>query len=252
MQDISQLAPVLERIAVALERLANDGKPVAPNLTRPMEEYAGFDWASIGADIVKTDNDGPTHIQHNGMLYTRRSPVNKYDPAIWYSAPAGKDAEGNTEYVRLVTFKHFGDADPLPSKVTGEIKTPAPPPAPVSRQAQPRATNGTRPYAPNVLKGKLAGWAQARKGQPCSDGHRSLLAGMLEKVVGGKLPRYEMSEWLFGAESTATIPGEMVLAALKDWLEIKDWNSAASETAIAEAKAAHQAAVAHIKATQKA
>jgi len=256
MQDLSQLVPLLERIAVALERLANDGKPVAPNLTRPMEEYAGFDWASIGAEIVKADGDGPTHVQHNGTLYTRRSPTNKYDPAIWYSAPAGKDEEGNTAYVRLITFKHFGDADPLPSKVTGEIKAPTQPPAPVSRPAQPQplpqATNGARPYTPNILKGKLAEWAEKRKGQACGTSHRTLLASMMERAAGGKLPRHEMSEWLFDSSSTADIAGEMVLAALKDWLEIKDWNSAPSETAIAEAKAAHQAALAHIKATQKA
>jgi hypothetical protein len=247
-----QIIPLLERIAVALERLANDGKPAAPNLTRPMEEYGAFDWASIGAEIVRRDDDGPTHIQHNGVLYTRRSPTNKYDPAIWYSAPAGKDAEGNTEYVRLITFKHFGDADPLPSKVTGEIKQPAPatqpPPAPAPRQP----TNGARPYPANMLKAKLADWATKRKGQLCTAQHRSMLAGMLEKAVGGKLPRYELSQWLFGSESTSTISCEMVLAALKDWLEIRDWKSEPSADAITEAQAAYAAALVQIRATQKA
>lgn len=237
-----RLIPILERIAVALERLSNDGKPVAPNLNRPMEEYAGFDWSSIGAEVAKRDDDGPTHIQHNDTLYTRRSPVNKYDPAIWYSAPAGKDDEGNTAYVRLITFKHFGDADPLPAKVKGESKQPAPQPA----------ANGTRPYPANALRAKLADWATKRKDQTCTAQHRTMLAGMLEKAVDGKLQRYEMSQWLFGSESTSDIPCDMVLAALKDWLEIKDWNSEPSPNAITEAQVAHAAALAHIKASQKA
>lgn len=267
-----RIIPLLERIAVSLERLANDGKPAAPNLTRPMEEYAGFDWSAIGAEIVKRDDDGPTHIQHNGVLYTRRSPVNKFDPAIWYSAPAGKDDEGNTAYVRLITFKSLGDADPLPSKLTGEIKQPVereswgkekskvtpPPPAPPSpppaapNAFAPRPANGTRPYPANVLKSKLAGWASKRKGQTCTDQHRKMLAATLDTSVGGKLQRYELSQWLFGSESTSAIPCEMVLAALKDWLEIKDWESAPSEAAITEAQVAHAAALVAIKATQKA
>jgi hypothetical protein len=257
MNELTSLAPLLERIAVALERLANDGKPVAPNLTKSMESFWGFDWASIGAEIIREDHDGPTHVQHNGLLYTRRSPTNKYGSAIWYSAPAGKDADGNVEYVRLITFKDFSDADPLPRKLEKPAAKPAsagsPQQAPVPpRTAPPSPVVPERPYPAEILKAKLASWAQARKGQPCSEQHRTLLAGMLERAAGGKLPRHEMSEWLFGAASTAEIPCEMVLAALKDWLEIKDWNSAPSQTAITEAHAAHAAAIVVIKATQKA
>lgn len=256
--DETRLFSLLERIAVSLERLANDGKPAAPNLTRPMDEFWNFDWAAIGAEIVKDDSDGPTHIQHNGALYTRRSPTNKYDPAIWYSAPAGKDAEGNTEYVRLITFKTFGDADPLPNKLASTAKIngaapqsrpPAPAPAP-QPPAPPKPT--TRPYSPDVLKAKLTEWAKARQGQPCTPQHRAMLASQLEAVVGGKLPRHELSEWLFASPSTADIPCELVLAALKDWLLITGWDSQPSETALAEVRAAHKAAVEHIKLTQKA
>ena len=264
--DETRLFSLLERIAVSLERLSNDGKPAAPNLVRPMDEFWNFDWAAIGAEIVKDDADGPTHVQHNGALYTRRSPVNKYEPAIWYSAPAGKDAEGNVEYVRLITFKTFGDADPLPGKVANNgHKATAAQQAQTTRQPAPQAQQlatppppppaqkaATRPYSPNILKAKLAEWANARADQPCTPQHRTLLAGKLETAVGGKLPRYEMSNWLFGSSSTADIPCDMVLAALKDWLEIKNWESKPSEIAIAEVKAAHAAAVAHIKTTQKA
>lgn len=264
--ELEKIATLLERIAVALERLANDGKPPALNLVRPMDEFWNFDWSAIGAEIVKDDDDGPTHVQHNGALYTRRSPVNKYEPAIWYSAPAGKDADGNVEYVRLITFKTFGDADPLPGKVANNgHKAPAPQQTQAPRQpaaqtqrpaAPPPAPAGvqpaSRPYSPDVLKVKLAEWAKTRAGQACTAQHRTLLAGQLEGAVGGKLPRYEMSTWLFGSSSTADIPCEIVLAALKDWLEISGWESKPSDIAIAEVKAAHAFCVAEIKATQKA
>lgn len=107
----------LTRIADALERLASGGKPSAPNHVRPIEAYAGFDFAEIGAEIVHSDKDGPTHLAWGGLIFTRRSPTNKFEPVIWYSAPAGKDENGEVMYVRLITFKQIKDAEELPPKV---------------------------------------------------------------------------------------------------------------------------------------
>lgn len=117
-----QVLHVLARIADALEKLANNGKPVAPNYVRPISEYKTFDWASINAEVIRSDNDGPTHVSWNNLLFTRRSPVNKYEPAIFYSSPAGKDDAGETLYLRLIMFKTIKDADELPGKVSNLVK----------------------------------------------------------------------------------------------------------------------------------
>lgn len=112
----------LTRIADALERIASAGKPTAPDYIRPLAEYAGFDWPSINASVVQQDADGPTHVEWGGMLFTRRSPQNKFDPAIWYSRSIGRNEEGGAEYLRLITFREFKEADALPGKVAQQIK----------------------------------------------------------------------------------------------------------------------------------
>lgn len=144
----------LERIADALERLATGSKPTAPDIVRPIEQYVNFDWASIDAEVVKLDDDGPTHVSHKGRLFTRRSPSNKFDPAIWYSTPAGKDDDGNTLYLRLITFKSIHDAEALPRKLAGEVK------------AAPANGNGAASQPLPVAAPVPAGFAEiaARKG----------------------------------------------------------------------------------------
>jgi len=115
-ENLSTLISQLTRIADALEVLARPGKDYSPDYIKPIEEYTGFDWVSINANVVKADRDGPTHVQWNGHIYTRRSPSNKFDPAIWYSRATGKSEEGETSYARLITFREIKDSDPLPEK----------------------------------------------------------------------------------------------------------------------------------------
>lgn len=106
----------LIRISDALEAIARAGEPAEPNLVKPLDEFSSFDWSSIGASAVHQDQDGPTHLEWGGYVWTRRSPSNKYDPAIWYSRAAGRDAEGNVRYLRLITFRKVGEAEPVPEK----------------------------------------------------------------------------------------------------------------------------------------
>jgi hypothetical protein len=115
-QTAKSILQQLERIAQALDTLARVDTQTAPNYIKPLDAYRGFDWAGIGASVVGQDVDGPTHLEWGGALWTRRSPSNKYDPAIWFSRPAGRDEEGNIKYLRLITFKPVKDAEPLPEK----------------------------------------------------------------------------------------------------------------------------------------
>lgn len=122
----AMITAMLERIAEALEGLARAGQSEEPNLIKPLESYGGFDWCSIGASIVGQDKDGPTHLEYNGFVWTRRSPQNKYSPAIWYSRSSGKDAEGNAKYLRLITFRTLTEAESVPEKTAKVIHTRAP------------------------------------------------------------------------------------------------------------------------------
>jgi hypothetical protein len=78
--------------------------------------YDGFDWSSIGAGVLKEDEDGVSSVEWNGQVFTRRSPNNRFDAAIWFSRCVGKDSDGNNRYVRLISFKVASDAEPIAAK----------------------------------------------------------------------------------------------------------------------------------------
>jgi len=121
-----ELLQNIKRMADALEKLVATKDPIAPNYVKPLEDYANFDWASIEATVLREDQSGPTHLEYAGAIWTRRSPSNKYGEAIWYSRANGKDEDGNTKYLRLITFRPIGEADPVPEKVLTKVgKKPA-------------------------------------------------------------------------------------------------------------------------------
>ncbi|MCI0661469.1 MAG: single-stranded DNA-binding protein, partial [Acidobacteria bacterium] len=104
-----------------LRQIAISSNP-APNYQRPLSEYAGFDWASIGATILNRDDDGVTAVEWNGQVFTRRSPNNKFAEAVWFSRCVGKDAEGNNKYARLISFKAVSEAEPIAAKAKKAIR----------------------------------------------------------------------------------------------------------------------------------
>src|SRR5687767_15974019 len=108
---LQMIASSLEGIDASLRQIAISSNP-APNYHRPLTEYPEFDWTSIGAAILKEDQEGVTAVEWNGQVFTRRSANNKFDAAVWFSRCTGKDAEGNNRYARLMTFKAVGDAEP--------------------------------------------------------------------------------------------------------------------------------------------
>ena len=96
----------LNRIATALEILVADQVP-APNYKRTLAQFKTFDWTTINAQVVNADSWGPTQVEWNGRIFTRRnSNDKKKGRAIWFSAVvSGTVAEGNCKWGRLITFK---------------------------------------------------------------------------------------------------------------------------------------------------
>ena len=124
------LLAFLNLIAFSLEKIANQGQPIEPNFVRPLVDFATFDWSSIGAEVISTDEYGPTHVNFDGTIWTRRSPANKYEPVIFFSRAIGKDDAGNTRYLRLITFREIKEAEPVSNRIAGKTH----PPAPASQQ----------------------------------------------------------------------------------------------------------------------
>src|SRR5262245_35332531 len=89
---LQMIAESLQGVELHLREMSISSNP-APNYRRPLSDYQDFDWASIGAIVLKEDRDGATEVEWNGQVFTRRSPQNSYDAAIWYSRSVGKDSD---------------------------------------------------------------------------------------------------------------------------------------------------------------
>lgn len=88
-----------------------------PNYRHPLNAYFSFDWSSIGATVMKEDDQGSTEVLWNNYLWTRRYGDGKFGRAIWFSRGDGRDDEGNPKYARLITFKDTADAEPISTSI---------------------------------------------------------------------------------------------------------------------------------------
>jgi hypothetical protein len=117
---LQMIAESLQGVELHLREMSISSNP-APNYRRPLSDYQDFDWASIGAIVLKEDSDGATEVEWNGQVFTRRSPQNSYDAAIWYSRSVGKDSDGKNKYLRLITFKAPSESGPIAVKAKKAI-----------------------------------------------------------------------------------------------------------------------------------
>jgi len=118
---LRMIAASLEGIESHLRQIAVSSNP-APNYQRHLSEYPTFDWPSIGATVLNRDGDGATAVQWNGQVFTRRSPNNKFDAAVWFSRHLRQDSDDNKRYARLITFRALNDAEPIAAKAKKAIQ----------------------------------------------------------------------------------------------------------------------------------
>ena len=118
---LRMIAASLQGVESHLRQMAASSNP-APNYQRPLSEYPIFDWPSIGATVLNRDEDGVTAVEWNGQVFTRRSPNNKFDAAVWFSRHLGQDADGNKRYARLIVFRALSDAEPIATKAKKGIR----------------------------------------------------------------------------------------------------------------------------------
>ena len=118
---LRMIAASLQGVESHLRQMAVSSNP-APNYQRSLSEYPIFDWPSIGATVLNRDEDGVTAVEWNGQVFTRRSPNNKFDAAVWFSRHLGQDADGNKRYARLIVFRALSDAEPIATKAKKAIR----------------------------------------------------------------------------------------------------------------------------------
>lgn len=151
LQEILAEMKGLRAQVTALQRRLMDD---APNYQRPLAAFGAFDWSSIGAAVTETDGSGPSRLEYGGHIFTRRNGRGKFGEAIWFSRPQGKNEDGSTAYARLITFKNYSDAEPVPADLQ---KSPALPPAQIDGARASRKSPPPPPIADAGLFGYTYG-----------------------------------------------------------------------------------------------
>lgn len=175
--------------------------------TKQIEEYSTFDWEAFGAKVVERDDDGVCLVEFKGEIYSRRSPQNKFAPAIWFSRSDGKDEDGNTKYVKLVIFKKFDfEPEPIPAKARQYMqqapRAVAPPPEPPLSVSY-ATTAELKPISESLAKAGMD--SDARK-QWMRDNGASDLA---------KVPRGKLSALQAAAQASAKAAQDSAVLAAK-------------------------------------
>jgi hypothetical protein len=200
---------VLNRIASALETIAMSNAK-APNIQRPIESYANFDFDSIGAQVKAADQFGATALDWGGFIWTRRSPQNKFGEAIWFSRAIGKREDGSNEYARLISFKKFGEAEPLPRKVEAIVEKSAKPVAQPAAEVVESPASFTTPAPSDADESELDKYF----GPKLSAAQPELPSGAIPKTEA------EFNAWLksqgFNGQETRAALGTDARAWLKD------------------------------------
>lgn len=107
---------ILDDIRQSLAVIAG-AMATAPDIRQPIQDYATFNWSSIGAEVLRNDDDGPSLVKWNGKIFKRRSPQNKFEPSIWFSRCVGKREDGANNYETLISFDVIkDDVEPINPK----------------------------------------------------------------------------------------------------------------------------------------
>lgn len=148
---------LLKTISQQLNALINSEAPLSPNYRRRLAEYKRFDWDSIGAQVIASDESGAVEVEYSAHRFDRRQ-GNKYDgDFIIFSRPAGKNGDAQA-YHTLIRFADY-NAAPLdtpepetvsqkwPRRVRPSPESPTGAPAPADEEEKEEPKTNSSPTA---------------------------------------------------------------------------------------------------------
>lgn len=144
---------LLIEIRDLLRRIERSSAPAAPNYRRRLSEFADFDWSSIGARIVASDERGPVEVESAGHRFDRAGGEKFDSEFIIFSRPAPGWSQENKKYFTLIKFADYNktplDQDPpgdSPTPTTRATRPgPAPPPPAEDERFKRRLENKKQP-----------------------------------------------------------------------------------------------------------
>ena len=134
-----EIIEVLQQIETHLRRIAEalDADRDAPSYQDTLAAYPGYNWSSINASVLESDDNGATRVIWRRHIYTRRSNP-KFGHGVWFSRGAGRDDAGDLQYERLITFSTLSPVEPLPTSISARMrKAPTPSPTQTPEPTEP-------------------------------------------------------------------------------------------------------------------
>jgi hypothetical protein len=156
-----QLATLISALNHGFDRVVKALESARPAITgdtieAALASFKTFDWSSIGASVIETDEDGVSMIRAaNGKICKRRS-NDKFGTEIWFSYPNGRKEDGTPDYKRVIEFRELDAPEPLGRKTMAALTSAKPSavqPTPATTPAQPAADPVTQ--AAEALGGKV-------------------------------------------------------------------------------------------------
>jgi len=150
-----QLATLIAAINHGFDRVIRAMESARPAMAGETIEVAlatfkTFDWSSIGATVIETDEDGVSMIRAaNGKICKRRS-NDKFGTEIWFSYPNGRKEDGTPDYKRVIEFRELDAPEPLGRKTMAALSSAKPSAQPPASAATQRTTSApaTQPAQP--------------------------------------------------------------------------------------------------------
>lgn len=129
-QGVADVAAALNRQADVITGILlhldpkNAGKYSAPGYQRPLGAYKNFNWASIDADVITSDDYGPSEVEHNGQAYRRYN--SRADDPRGVDIRFRRVVSGTPETKDMVwaTLIKFADKKqrPAPRKLSADVR----------------------------------------------------------------------------------------------------------------------------------
>lgn len=161
---LASMAAGVNRIADAMEAHQAQDADEDQTIVMPLSDYKAFDWATIGARVIYSDDDGVAAVQGaDGKIYSRRNKAD-FGNDVWYARGAGKDKDGKAKYKALIRFVEVklgsiklldrqvlaAVGKSMPAQATGKpVDAPKAAPATVEPAAQVKAPVSAK-YAPSA------------------------------------------------------------------------------------------------------
>lgn len=143
---LGALTAGVNRIADALENAQTRDED--QTVVLPLSDFHTFDWSTIGARVIYSDDDGVASVSGaDGRIYKRRS-NQKFGNDVWFSRGDGQNDDGTPNYKTLVHFVEMKpeDVQPLGRNVATAVSKAAPA-TPSQKAAEPPKTVAV-PIAP--------------------------------------------------------------------------------------------------------